>query len=233
MGSIQKETSKSKTFAIYIMMLICVVASLFVVQNLYAVMTINTTIVDDLDAHAAFSETHKDAQKDIFNQRKDLVKALLKKNYFMAPPTKPKPPSVTAIVGPEALFGDKWYVVGDKVNGCEIKEILLNGAVIIWEGKEKTLQLTNVPSSNSSALSAPSVRRRLPMRQGRSGKGRAGRKEKKAENKAARGDNYDALLARMLDSVPEEYREKAIAHWNTLSDAEKKKAVKGFKKKNK
>lgn len=68
--------------------------------------------------------------------------ALKKKNLFMPPVATKKNPvtRVTAVLGDEVCIADKWYKVGDKINGAEITGIRPNEVTILWNEKESKLK---------------------------------------------------------------------------------------------
>lgn len=221
-----------KKYTIFLMVAISFAAAVMLVKNLYGVATINRSLLEDIEAHAYINTHHEATQGDIFKSRKVLAETLAKKNYFVPQQGKPKPPAIVAIVGNEALFGDKWYSVGDKVNGSEITKITLNGAVILWEGKEKEVLLPDIslPSGSSQNGSKARGERHGKVFKKQSGSSEGGERKK---NKQARKEvKYDALMERMLSKIPEQYRDQAIARWNSMSDAEKEKAKEQFKKNN-
>ena len=61
------------------------------------------------------------------------------RNMFAEPKAKPKPPICIAILGSKALINDKWYKVGDEVEGAKISAIGPKEVTILWEEKEKKL----------------------------------------------------------------------------------------------
>ncbi len=78
---------------------------------------------------------------------------LKKRNMFTSPPSKPKPPSCTGIIGDRAIINGKSYKVGEKVAGAEVVSIGIKDITILWDGKEKTLEAFSAP--NPSQPSQP------------------------------------------------------------------------------
>lgn len=75
---------------------------------------------------------------------------LKKKNMFTSPPSKPKPPTCSGIIGDRAIISGKSYKVGEKVAGAEIVSIGTKNITILWEGAEKTLDAFGSSKSGSS-----------------------------------------------------------------------------------
>lgn len=92
--------------------------------------------------------------------QKETVEALKKKNMFMPPPEKPKPPTVTGILGHGALINGKWHKVGETVAGAKIIAILATEIKVMWEGKE--MSLAPIKAAGSGPRSPPRGKRPPP-----------------------------------------------------------------------
>ena len=85
--------------------------------------------------------------------QKEKVEGLKKKNMFMPPPAKPKPPTVTGILGHSALINGKWHKVGETAAGAKIIAIHATEIKIMWEGKEMSLAPIKAAGSGSPGRS--------------------------------------------------------------------------------
>lgn len=81
-------------------------------------------------------------------ESKAIADELKKKNLFAPPPPKKHPvKEVRGILGDEALIGDKWYKVGDKIGDANIVAIEATHAKIEWQGKVKIFAPLSAASS--------------------------------------------------------------------------------------
>jgi len=88
----------------------------------------------------AVSQNKLDAKEveKCFAAASAVADGLKKNNLFAPPPPKQHPVNeVLGIMGNEALIGDRWYKVGDKIGDARIVAIEPAQVRIEWEGKEK------------------------------------------------------------------------------------------------
>jgi hypothetical protein len=79
-----------------------------------------------------------DDLKKLLAETKASAEEIKKKNLFVPVPAKQHPvSSVIGIMGNEALIGDKWYKVGDRVGEAKIVAIEPTKVRIAWDGQEK------------------------------------------------------------------------------------------------
>ena len=79
-----------------------------------------------------------DDLKKLLAETKASAEEIKKKNLFVPVPPKQHPVNeVIGILGHEALIGDKWYKVGDKVGEAKIVAIEPTKVKIVWDGQEK------------------------------------------------------------------------------------------------
>ena len=77
--------------------------------------------------------------KNLLAKGREVADQLKKKNMFVSPPPKPKPPVCFGIIGSSAIINGKYYKAGDKVGGAEIISVGTKEVVIKWEDKEMKL----------------------------------------------------------------------------------------------
>jgi len=88
-------------------------------------------------------------------QNDDRVAKLLANNLFVPKAQVNTPPQCVAILGDAALFGDKWYKVGDTVENATIQEIGPNFVKVQWNDKEHLLHPFDVEVKYAASPSAP------------------------------------------------------------------------------
>ena len=112
------------------------------------------------EAIAAYQSLEKQSAENA-PKNDDRIAKLLANNLFV-PPAAARPPQCLAILGDAALFGDKWYKVGDTAAGAKILEIGANFVKVIWNDKEQTLHPFDVevnyaaPAGGSARPAGPS-----------------------------------------------------------------------------
>jgi hypothetical protein len=99
----------------------------------------------------AQNQPNSEEMKECVAKSEAIADELKKKNLFAPPSPKQHPvSSVFGILGDEALIGNRWYKVGDKVQEARIVAIEPTRVRIEWEGREKVfapLQATGQPDS--------------------------------------------------------------------------------------
>ena len=100
--------------------------------------------------------------KTLLDEGRKAADGLKKKNMFVLPPAKPKPPVCFGIIGSSAIINGKQYKVGEKVGGAEIISVGAKEVVIKWDDKE--MKLIPFAASNASSSS------RRPSSSGKSAK---------------------------------------------------------------
>ncbi len=106
--------------------------------------------------------------KNLLAKGREVADQLKKKNMFVSPPPKPKPPVCFGIIGSSAIINGKYYKAGDKVGGAEIISVGTKEVVIKWEDKEMKLIPFAVNNASSSSKKPSS----------------SGKSEKKPESKS-------------------------------------------------
>ncbi|MCX5645554.1 MAG: hypothetical protein NTZ17_12905 [Phycisphaerae bacterium] len=86
--------------------------------------------------------------KTVLAQTKASADEIKKKNLFVPVPANQYPVNeVIGILGREALIGDKWYKVGDRVGDAKIIAIEPTKVKVVWNGQEK--EFSPIGSSGS------------------------------------------------------------------------------------
>jgi hypothetical protein len=127
-----KKSQHQVTGLIY---LVCLVIAVVTVLNVFAFVTATDDAAEKVQAA---KEKYKLDDKAVKEYQKKYVTAadkLKKKNHLTPKPSKPKPPTCTAVIGHKALINGKLYAVGQSVLGAKITDINPTGATILWEGK--------------------------------------------------------------------------------------------------
>jgi hypothetical protein len=113
--------------------------------------------------------------KTVLAQTKASADEIKKKNLFVPVPANQYPVNeVIGILGREALIGDKWYKVGDRVGDAKIIAIEPTKVKVVWNGQEK--EFSPIGSSGSGGRgdgSGPSGRMSGPGAGARQGPGMA------------------------------------------------------------
>jgi hypothetical protein len=93
---------------------------------------------------------------------------LKKRNLFAPPPPKQHPvSSVLGILGNEALIGDRWYKVGDRVKDARIVAIEPTQVRIEWEGRQKVFAPIQSTVQSDSGRPQPMKRGAREVTEGR------------------------------------------------------------------
>ncbi len=104
--------------------------------------------------------------KNLLAKGREVADELKKKNMFVPPPPKPKPPVCLGIIGSSAIINGKQYKAGDKVGGAEIISVGTKEVVIKWDDKEMKLipfAVNNAtPASKKPASSGKSEKKPGP-----------------------------------------------------------------------
>jgi hypothetical protein len=95
------------------------------------------------------SAANEEQERSSSNEKPEMPK-----NPF-APPPKIGNLQCSAVLGNEALFNDRWYKVGDRVQGAEILEIQPAWVKLTWQGKEIISVPFNVPIQGTSKNNEP------------------------------------------------------------------------------
>jgi hypothetical protein len=208
-----KESQHQVTGLIY---LACVVVATVTVLKIFAFVTMPDDTAGKV--HAAKEKYQLDDKAVAEYQKKYVTAAdeLKKKNHLTPKPSKPKPPTCTAVIGSKALINGKFYAVGDSVLGAKITDIGPTGATILWEGKPLKLAAfgkINVPSPSSDKKE---TRHRVQQHPDKNQKGAGGMPGPKDRPRGGRGGKGPMNL------TPEQ-RQKMMEKYMKMSPEEQKK----------
>ncbi len=147
-----------------------------------------------------------------------LVEALKKKNMFVPPSPKPKPPKqCQGIFGDEVLINGKWYKVGDTVPpGAKVLSVEAASVKLEWKGKE--IILAPIQSATSSGAKPPAKKAR---RRTKKTAPKAIEKKNEMVEQAEEPTEQDDLA--WLD-IPEHLKEKFRKAWDKMTPEQKEKA---------
>ena len=161
----------------------------------------------------------------------ETLDALKENGIFCTEVKKPKPPTVTGILGDAVLLDDKWCSVGDEHAGAKILAIAPTEVTILWNGKEMKLSplLAAVPGGSGRGKHRAKVSRH-------SAKVTTGPQGQSSGDSAASTGGADdplawlgmpvsaelrAFLLKLFELMPAEHLERAKEEWANLSDDEK------------
>ncbi len=177
--------------------------------------------------------------KPYLDKAREAADALKKKNLFSKEPPKEHPvKQIDAILGSEALIGDKWYKAGDKVRDANIISVEPTRVTVEWQGKEKVFSPFGAADRRPSGPSGPT---RTPTKKAPESK--KGEPEMKAAPKevtvasTVTDDNLfawmgvelspaaRAMFAEMWSGMSDERKAEAKKDWNNMSEEEKQEAA--------
>jgi hypothetical protein len=151
-------------------------------------------------------------------QSKEMAETVKKNNLFVKPPPKENPiKQVEGILGSEALIGDKWYKVGDKVGDAKIVAVRPTEVVVEWNGQKKTF--TPISAVSAGPPSRPGPGRPEPPKPPELG--RPEPQPGPVETKPAAAPTEDDPLAWMGVTLPPKVRAMLLEQWNKMSDEQK------------
>jgi hypothetical protein len=158
-----------------------------------------------------------DLQKSL-RQAKETAETVKKDNLFVKQRPKENPiRQVDGILGSEALIGDKWYKVGDKVGDAEILAIRPTEVLVEWNGQKKTF--TPIMAAGAEGPSGAGPGRPEPPSPPEPG--RPEPQGKPAEAKAAAPPTEGDPLAWMGVTLSPKVRAMLLEQWNRMSDEQK------------
>ncbi len=102
-------------------------------------MTSSGQITKTVETAKAQNGHDEETVKDLLAKGREAADQLKKKNMFVSPPPKPKPPVCLGIIGSSAIINGKQYKAGAKVGGAEIISVGAKEVVIKWDDKEMKL----------------------------------------------------------------------------------------------
>ena len=167
-----------------------------------------------------------------------LVESLKKKNIFVPPPPKPKPPrQCQGIFGDEVLINGKWYKVGDTVpSGAKVLAVEAASVKLEWEGKE--IILAPIQSATSSGAKPPA--KKAPRRTKKTNPGKKPEKTEPAEPEELVDEDDLAWLdipehlkekfRKIWDQMTPEQKEKGREQWQNMSEEQKQQAFEQMEK---
>ena len=183
--------------------------------------------------------------KDHLAYYQEFADALQNKNLFAEPPKPPQPPKqCSAILGDEAFIDGKWVKVGNTVGaGAKIVAIDAAQVKLDWNGKEITLAPIKVASAGSPGPSRSPV----PVEQEKTTSPRPENNNPKpsepppvVQAQPVLEDDPLAWLGvdipasvrekiiQMLNSMPDEHKEKFKEQWAKMSKEQKQQAVEAW-----
>ena len=168
-----------------------------------------------------------------------LIESLKKKNMFVPPPPKPKPPKqCQGIFGDQVLINGKWYKVGDTVPpGAKVLAVEAARVKLKWEDKE--IILVPIQSATSSGPKTPA--KKAPRRTKKTASKTIEKKPEtveQAEEPAEQDDlawldipeHLKAKFRKIWDKMTPEQKEKGKEQWQNMSDEQKQQAIEQMEK---
>lgn len=122
--------------------------ALFAISVIFIILTVvkvsgyastSERITKAIDTAKSQNGHDEETVKKLLEKSREDANKLKKKNIFVPPPPKAKPPVCLGIIGSSAIINNKYYKVGDKIGGAEIIAVGTKDVTIKWEGKEKKL----------------------------------------------------------------------------------------------
>ena len=168
-----------------------------------------------------------------------LVESLKKKNLFVPPPPKPKPPrQCQGIFGDEVLINGKWYKVGDTVPpGAKVLAIEAASVKLEWKGKEIIMAPIKAASSSRPSKSPAKA---APAKIKKTNPGKKPEKPEPAEPEEPVDEDELAWLdipdhlkekfRKVWDKMTPEQKEKGREQWQNASEEEKQQAIEQMEK---
>ncbi|MCK5270964.1 MAG: hypothetical protein KAJ52_00240 [Sedimentisphaerales bacterium] len=167
-----------------------------------------------------------------------LVESLKKKNIFVPPPPKPKPPKqCQGIFGDQVLINGKWYKVGDTVPpGAKVLAVEAASVKLEWKGKE--IILAPIKAATTSGPKPPA--KKAPRRTKKTNPGKKPEKIEPAEQEEPVDEDDLAWLdipehlkekfRKTWDKMTPEQKEKGKEQWQKMSEEEKQQAIEQMEK---
>lgn len=164
---------------------------------------VNSSKARMMAAETEPNHTGADDLQKVLAQTKAAADDIKKNNLFVPAPAHECPISgVIGILGQEALVGDKWYKVGDRVGDAKIVAIEPTKVKVLWDGKEKEFSPIASSAGESGDRSGRSGAR-SPSRGGRAAAAGARRTPNQGAGAISAADRQK-LRERWVNASPEE-----------------------------
>ena len=184
--------------------LVAVAALLVAVTFLKVGFFVNSSNAMMMVAQADPNKAGPDDVKKLLAETKARADEIKKNNLFVPGLGKQNPVTeVIGILGREALIGDKWYKVGDRVGDARIVAIEPTKVKVAWDGKEQ--EFSPIGSSGAGGRGGPeglSGRGAGPGGAGRAGG--AGGRRGSGRGGAGNSADMDKLREQWVNASPEE-----------------------------
>jgi hypothetical protein len=184
--------------------LVAVAALLVAVTFLKVGFFVNSSNAMMMVAQADPNKAGPDDVKKLLAETKARADEIKKNNLFVPGLAKQNPVhEVIGILGREALIGDKWYKVGDRVGDARIVAIEPTKVKVAWDGKEQ--EFSPIGSSGAGGRGGPeglSGRGAGPGGAGRAGG--AGGRRGLGRGGAGNSADMDKLREQWVNASPEE-----------------------------
>ncbi len=118
---------------------ISVVFIVLTVARVSGYASISERIARAVDTAKSQDGNNEETGKELLKKDNETANKLKKKNMFVPPPPKAKPPVCLGIIGSSAIINNKYYKVGDKIGAAELIAIGTKDVTIKWEDKEMKL----------------------------------------------------------------------------------------------
>ncbi len=203
-----------------------------VINKLIAFSSIATQTNQKLSNIVEQQTLSEDEKKEILEKSKSMASDLKEKNPFSPPPPKPGMPTVSGLLGNEALINGQWHKVGSEVNGAKILAITATGIKIKWKGKTQTIS-PNLGEGGRTSFSPGPGKRGDGERRKRGNRRRGGRRQNMSATPSTNvpadamawinqlPDRIKNRILRRWDSMSEEDRERMKNRWSNMSDEDK------------
>ena len=177
--------------------------ALFVASTVLAVLTV-TRVSGFMTSSGRITKTVKTAKAqnghdeetvtNLLAKGRQTADQLKKKNMFVTPPPKPKPPVCLGIIGSSAIINGKLYKAGDNVAGAEIISVGTKEVLIKWQDNEMKLapfavNNASTPSRKPSSGSKSQPKELHPEPSDRDNKQSKTKKDKSRREKPKLKDN--------------------------------------------
>lgn len=183
--------------------------------------------------------------KPHLEKAREAAEALKKQNLFSKEPPKEHPvKQIDAILGSEALIGDKWYKAGDKVGDANIVSVEPTRVTVEWQGRKKVFSpfgaADDRPSGPSSGPSGPVAKKAPEPKKGEPEVKTAPVKVTVAPTPAdddplawlgiELSPELRAILMEKWNSASDEEKAEAKERWNNMSQSEKEEAMQSMER---